>query len=360
MTIGELKEYIFDNNKIEYVLEQLHCHNIQYHEKHNYFSACFPDGDNPQGINIKNDKYLNYRSFSRNVSYDEGKDIVDLIQYIFKKDFKESVKYLHDLFGLSYSFKKQAVVKDEKINPLEVFTKHLKANRKQRINVEDIQTLSEDILDNYIPLLHLSWVREGITERARSKFGIAYSFKRNRIMIAIRHWLTGELLGFNARTTIENFEEFGIKKYWLTPTYQKANNLYGLYENRKSIEKAGYLVIAESEKSVMKRFSLFDETVVALQGKSMSEEQRRIILGLNIREVIVALDSDVNLNEVRFLCEQFYGLRNVSYMCDKYQLLKDKQAPMDAHNKVYQFLFKNRVKYDEKEHNEYLNSLKKR
>jgi DNA primase len=84
----------------------------------------------------------------------------------------------------------------------------------------------------------------------------------------MRYWLTGELLGFNQRTTVENYEEFGIKKYFITPTYPKALNLYGLYENYDAIQKAGYVVVAESEKSVLKRDSLGDSTVVALSGKA--------------------------------------------------------------------------------------------
>ena len=358
MDITSLKKHIYENNKIEYVLCELKCHNINYNSKHNYYSASFPDGDNPQGINIKNNQYLNYRSFSRDVSYDDEQDIIDLVQYITKKGFVDSVKYLHSLLNLQYTYKKKPEKVEEKPDPLWVFKKIQQS--KKRVDVAEIHTLDEELINDYVPLLHINWFKEGIMEWTRKKFGIAYSYKRKRVMMPIRHWLTGELVGFNARTTVENYDDFDISKYWITPTYKKHLNVFGLWENRESIEKVGYVVIAESEKSVYKRHSLFDETVVALQGKSMSEEQRRILLGLNVKEIIIALDKDVSRNEVRHLCEQFYKIKTVSYMWDTQNLLNDKEAPMDASSKAYNYLFKYRVRYDEKEHDEYLKSLKKR
>ena len=131
------------------------------------------------------------------------------------------------------------------------------------------------------------------------------------------------------------------------------------YENYISIQKAGYVVVAESEKSVLKRDSLGDGTVVALSGKSMSDEQVRILIGLNV-EIVIALDVDVDINEIRHIAEKFYNIRLVSYIYDKWSLLTDKQAPMDASNKIYQFLFNHRVKYDAFEHEEYLKSLEKK
>ena len=205
----------------------------------------------------------------------------------------------------------------------------------------------------------MSWAKEGITERTRKKFGIAYSYKHKRIVIPLRFWLTGELLGFNQRTTIENYNEFGIKKYFITPTYPKCLNLYGLYENYESIQKAGYVIVAESEKSVLKRDSLGDSTVVALSGKSISDEQIRILVGLNV-EIVIALDNDVDVNEIRFLCDKFKNIRKVSYIKDFMGILGEKDAPMDSSNKDYQFLFNNRIVYDRNEQRKYQESLKKR
>lgn len=151
----------------------------------------------------------------------------------------------------------------------------------------------------------------------------------------------------------------GIKKYFITPHYQKSLNLYGLYENYDSIQKAGYVVVAESEKSVLKRDSLCDSTVVALSGHTISAEQIRILIGLNV-EIIIALDNDIQLQEIRFICEKFYRIRPVSYIKDNYELLGEKDSPMDGENKIYKYLLEHRTKYDNTEHNLFLKGLGKK
>lgn len=361
MTISELKKYIYENNKIEHVLESLQCHNIKHHDNHDYYSAAFPDGDNPQGVIIQNNEYLNFSSFSRSGEFsNDANDIITLAEYITKKNFVDSVKHLHNILGLEYKWKKSPQKQQEQREedkPLYVFEKHKKS--KKKIDVADIHVLDEELLDEFVPLLYIDWYREGIAPWTRDKFGLCYSYKRKRVIIPHRHWLTKELVGFNMRTTVANYEELGITKYWISPTYQKSLNLYGLAENYNDIQNAGYVVVAESEKSCLKRDSLCDSTVVGLSGKTMSDEQARILIGLNV-EIVIGLDRDVDINEVRFICEKFYHIRPVSYIWDKWGLLKEKDAPMDASNKIYQFLFKYRVKYDEYEHKEYLKSLNKR
>lgn len=356
MTISELKRYIYENDKIRFVLESLNCHNINYDERGECFSAAFPDGDNPKGIIVSNNEYLNYKSFSRGVSFTDGKDIVDLVQYVTKKDFVGSVKYLHSILGLKFGYKKEEKVEDKKFDPLAIFKKVLMSKHKSD-NVE-IQTIDEGTLDEFVPMLHISWLRDGIIEKTRKKFGLCYSYKRKRVIIPLRNWLTGELMGINARTTVDNYDELDIRKYYISPSYQKTLNLFGLYENYETIKEAGYVVVYEAERSVLKRDSMNDPTGVALSGHILSEEQVRILIGLNV-EIVIALDKDVPIEEVWNACEKFYRLRNVSYIYDEHDVLKEKESPADGNKKVFDFLFKYRIPYDKDKHEKYLESLKK-
>ena len=358
MTINELKEYIYNENKIEYILEQLGCHEIKYNNQKEYWSAAQPDGDNPQGVNIRNNQYLNYRSFSRGIDFEDGQDLISLVETIKKLSFIESVKYIHKVLELPFEFKKREEKPQKKYDPLSVFKKVLRCNRRV-VNVEDIHTLDNKLLDDYIPMLHIDWVREGVTERARKKFNIAYSYRHKRIVIPHYYWMTNELIAFNMRTTVPNYEEFGIKKYYLSNGYNKALNLYGYCQNKDEIERKGYCTLVESEKSVLKRYSLGDGTCLALSGKSLSTEQIRIINSLKINELIICLDNDVNIDEVRWMAEQFKHRVKVSYIKDFIGILGEKDSPCDARNKDYQFLFDNRIVYDKSEQRKYLNSLKK-
>lgn len=357
MTISELKEYIYKEQKIKYILEEIGCHDVKYNSQKEYYSAAHADGDNPMGVVIRNNKYLNYRSFSRGIDYEDNQDLISLVESTNKLSFIEAIKYLHKILELPFEFKKQEEKPKKKFDPLNVFKRVMRSSRKA-INVDDIHVLDDKLMDDYIPMLHIDWVREGITERTRKKFNLSYSYKHKRIVVPLRYWMTGELLGFNQRTTVENYDEFNIKKYFITPTYPKHLNLYGLYENYDAIKKAGYVVVAESEKSVLKRDSLGDSTVVALSGKSISDEQVNILIGLNV-EIIIGLDKDVDINEVRFICEKFKNIRKVSYIYDFMEMLNKKDAPMDARNKDYQFLLDNRIVYDRAEQRRYQESLEK-
>ena len=361
MTCNEIKKYVFDNNKVEYVLEKLGCHSIEFHPNENQYMAAFPDGDNKAGIVIKNNIKLNFYSYSRGINVSEERDIVYLIQKVNKVTFPEAVRYLHNLFGLNYSFNKNKKEENKnKFNPLEIFEKNSSKCKYKNVLDFNYESLDESVLDDFVPIIHIDLFREGIMPWSIKKFGLGYSYKFKRTIFPIRHWATGELLAYNARTSIENYDLFDIKKYYISPGYNKSMNLYGLWENYKDIEKADYIVIGEAEKSVLKRDSFGDSTWVALEGKSISNEQVNIILNLDIHEVIIALDKDVDIQEVRHICEKFWRYRKTSYIWDKYNLLGDKDSPADALNKVYQFLFKYRIKYNEVEHQKYLKGLEKK
>ena len=360
MTVLELKKYIFHEGKIEFILNEIGCGHIVYHPTKEYYSCSNCNGDNKTAINISNNEYLNCRNYTREKEFDENSDLLTLVQYnksLNNKNFSffDTVKYLHKLLGLPLTFKKQEE-KKEVVDPLYIFKK-VKAKRKRQ-NVLDFRVLDESELQDFVPYVHIDFFKEGIMPWTVKKFGLAYSYRFKRNVIPLRYWLTGELLGFNMRTSVENYELFDIKKYFITPGYPKQMNLFGLWENKETIQEKGYVVVYEAEKSVLKRDSLNDSTGVAVSGHEISDEQVKILIGLNC-EIIIAFDKDIDIDHVRHCCEKFYRIRKVSYIWDKYDLLGEKDSPADAQNKIFEFLMQYRVTYDYDEHNKYLKSLKK-
>lgn len=97
---------------------------------------------------------------------------------------------------------------------------------------------------------------------------------------------------------------------------------------------------------------------MALSGCELSEEQVKILIGLDV-EIIIALDKDIPLNHIRYCCEKFYGIRKISYIYDRWDLIGKKDSPTDASNKIFDFMLRYRINYDQNEHKEYLKSLKK-
>lgn len=352
-----LKKYIFENEKIEYVLDQIGCHNIKYHSNKDFFSCSNYNGDNPAAVNVKNNQYLNVTNWTRDKEFDGNSDVITLVQYNKGCSFIDAVKYLHSILGLEYKWSKPQKKAHPPVKLCDRFEKYKQKYYKNDVN--DIQFLDEDLLNDYVPLLYIGWFHEGIMPWTAKKFGLAYSYKRKRVIVPMRYWLTGELLGINARTTVENYEEFGIKKYFLTPTYPKNTNLYGLYENYDSIQKAGYVVVYEAEKSVLKRDSLNDSTGVALSGHFISDEQVSILIGLNV-DIIISMDKDVRIEQVWHICSKFYKIRNVYFTYDKWDVLGEKDSIADMSNKIHGFFMKHKFKYDAVEHKKYLDSFNKK
>lgn len=362
MTVLELKKYIYEQQKIEFILNEIGCGHIVYHENKNYYSCSNCNGDNTGAINIKNNEYLNCVNYTREKDFDDNSDLLTLVQYNKKLSnnnfsFFDTVKYLHNILGLQLTYKKKEEKKEEVVDPLYIFKKVKK--RKRRCDVLDIKTIEEDELHDFVPHVHIDFYREGIMPWTIKKFGLAYSYRYKRNIIPLRYWLTGELLGFNMRTSVENYEMFDIKKYFITPGYQKQMNLFGLWENKEGIQEKKYVVVYEAEKSVLKRDSLNDPTGVAVSGHEISDEQAKILIGLNV-EIIIAFDKDIDIEHIRHCCEKFYGIRKISYIYDKWDLLDDKDSPADACNKIFEFMMQYRTTYDESEHRKYLKSLERK
>lgn len=351
MEIQELKQYIIDNNKIETILSSLGCHHIS--NKGKYFTCARPTGDNPQSIVVYCDNITVKMYTGERI---EG-DLISLVMGLKNIDFIQALKWIHKELGLEWSNKKKKVEKP-KVDVLSVFTSKLKSTHKY--NVNDIEIYDDDIIKEYADCLYKTWVKEGITEKARKVFQIGYSFDKNRIIIPEHWWCgNGELVGISSRTTNPLYKELGIPKYYPIIKYQKSKNLYGLYQNMQTIQQNKIVVVAEAQKSVLKRYSKLDGTVVACESHSLSDEQVSILIGLNV-EICIAFDKDVELQEVLETCEKFYNLRKVSFIYDFYDLLDEKESPMDKSNKIYKFLFEHRKIYNEKWHEKMLNGREKK
>lgn len=343
MDASALKRYIYENGKVEYILEKIGCHQIRYMPSSDMFVCANYNGDNPTAVNVKNNIYLNVTNWTRTKEFSDTSDIITLTQYNKQCSFIDAVKLLHAIIGIEYTYETKRAT-NVCVQFAQAFINVLCG--KKGLSDHEVAYIDETTLEDYSPILHIDWIRQGIIERTRKKFGLAFSYRKNRVIIPLRHWKTGKLLGTNSRTVLKDYQRLGIKKYFITPTYQKTLNLYGLYENMEDIKKANYVVVYEAEKSVLRRDSLRDPTGVAIQGHSMSMDQVGILIGLGVEEIIIAMDKDVPEDEVWYMCDKFYGVRKVSYIWDQYNLLGEKDSPADAPRSIFDVLFANRIVYD--------------
>lgn len=359
MTIQELKKYICHNDKIPFILDTLKCTEIRYHPSKNYYSCCNADGgDNPTAVNVYNTETLTVVDYTRDLSsLSRYPDLITLIQYYQKSDFRQAIVWLHQVLNLPLTAPSNPETTNE--DPLSIF----KSLRRYKKNSIEYRILNENILLDFYPYVHKDFAKEGILKSTIKKFNLGYSYACQRTIIPIRYWQNGDLIGIRGRTSIPNYEMFDIPKYFPIKTYQKSINVYGLWEQYQDIINAGSVVIFEGEKSTLKLDSLQPAVLslsgrhwygVSLSGHDLSEEQLKILCGLNLQEYIIAFDKDIPETKIWETCEKFYHFRNVSYIFDNESLLKDKDSPIDQGIKTFLNLINHRIPYDANHHEKYM------
>lgn len=337
MLANELRQYIIDNNKTQHVVEKFGCHGFKEFKKE--YRCGLPSSNNTTSVSIYKDSLIT-KIFKPDSDIVRG-DIFTLCMDIFNISFVDANKKIHEILDLKYSFNKKKK-EEKKVNILDVFER---ASSKNKVYVNDINIYDDDILSDIISLPHINWIREGIMPWTCEVFNIGYSPKHRRITIPHRYWCgtKNEYLGIMGRTVIENYDIFDIPKYFPLKAFPKSMNIYALQENYKGIQEAGYIVVFESEKSPLRRHSLGDYTGVALGGHELSDEQIKILIGLNV-EIIIAMDKDVPEEHVVKMCNNFKDIRKVSYIKDEFNVLKPKDSPADARDKIYKILLNRRIK----------------
>lgn len=348
MLANELILYIYENDKVEFILENIGCHHITSSAKE--FRCGLPNHTNKTSVSVKKTPSLKGKIFySNNASV--GGDIITIVMEVAELKFIDALKHIHQLLDLDFKpMSKSTEVKQS--SPLDIFNK-IKMKSINRFSINDIPTYENDCLDEYIPNLHISWLREGILSFTAKEFGIGFDEKSRRIVIPHRSYSTGEIVGIIGRTTIENSDMFDIPKYFPLKAYSKSVNLYGIFENYDTIQKAGYCVVGESEKFVLKRHSRLDGTCTALCCHDMSDEQYRILLGLDV-DIIISLDKGISEEYIWSICNRFYGVRKIYYTFDKYNILEDKESISDKSNKIYNWFINNKIEFDDNKRREYL------
>lgn len=337
MTSRQLKDYLYNNPSfIVKVLESLDCHEIK-HTPNKRVSAALPDGDNPMSVQVLIDNnWLNTVVHTR--SDYKGKDIYDFVGYIKKCNFRNAFLYICRVLNLDCTFEYTSKAVNETYEFLKGFSSGNIQYSTQRIKNTP---LDDSILEGYINFPHKKFLDDNLSIQSQQKFQISYDIHNQRILIPIRN-TEGRLVTIKGRTIHDDWKEKGIMKYVAYYPYSASCILFGYYENYWNILLQQEVILVESEKAVIQADSYGVNNVVALSKKTISDEQLYKIIQLNV-DVTLALDKDVELDELKQLAEEFQGLCNVYAIYDTENLLDDKDSPFDKGADIWKELYKNKI-----------------
>ena len=339
----ELKYYIWQNNLVSFVLENIGCNNIR--EYSNCIRCSNSDGDNSNAIVVFMDiPLMNVINNTRSINNGNTGDIISLVSYTKGLNYIDTIKYLHSILRLS-----NIDISQLEYDAAEIIDNTKYEEQEEKRKAEYQKALAKDIKlynNSGIKSITVDWLKEGIVYKGIEKFDIRISNDNSQILIPIKN-TDGEIVGINKRTTrtAEEIKLLGIPKYQLTSRFNKSDYIYGLYENENSIKEKGYAVIFEGCKSVLQRATMQDNTGLSILGHCISDRQAEILASLNLNEVVIAFDKDISKDEIEYNCYKLidFGCRKVSYIYDTDNLLNSKDSPTDAGNKIYMELFNKRV-----------------
>ena len=340
MDAQTIKEYIFSNNKIEVVLENLGMHHIQWHNRNEYITCGMPDGDNPSSTVIYCDNsFFMVKAYTRDIVDPYGiSDIISLVSFIKKTIFTQSINWLCELFGLDY------YVDNISDDPTLGYFKTFDALMKPKTSLEvQLKPIPEETLKAYLPWDNTIFYEDHIDWETQAEFELGLDVFSHRITIPIRDEM-GRLVGVKGRRAWDVVDEWNPKYIYLHQC-AKSRICYGLYKTLPYIRERNEIIVCESEKGVMQLWTYGYRNCVAVGGHSISQQQQDLIIQSGAATVIIAFDKDVSEEIVRKDAESLSLYRRVEYILDFNNILDEKESPMDNPNKWIDLYEKNRKLY---------------
>lgn len=292
-------------------------------------------------------------------------NIFDLIMEVEGITFKQAFDMVCGMKGVSStgSTKVVGLIKDNKRNhldeELELLNRHL---RKDRVDIK-IPTLpyySNNLMNIFCDVMPDSWKEEGITEEVFQSFNCKFSISENCCLIP-HYDINNHLIGIRSRNFSQRQLDSG-RKYipftieGMTYRFPSHYNLYGINTNQVAIRRLRKVVIVEGEKGVLQYASMFGidmNIALATMGRSFSEVQKKIILSMNVEEVIIAYDKQwideelenknskvykdfvKHINKIRKIYLMLRDFVNISVILCWDDRLDYKDSPLDKGKQVF-------------------------
>ena len=279
--LKEIKKELLDNpEKLEELLEYFNFYNIHIHQSYISFGRAIDSSKKSIVIRLEKNDYLYVSDYARNINQDlftyiseqrlvDFKDIISVVRKILKIDDFSIFREPQGIFGGFY----------EKIRKKNEYT---------------CRTYDESILNKYVALANMRFIRDNITIETQQFFNIRYDVESQGIVIPIYNQV-GELMGVKVRCNYD-VQDGEMKYYYLIPC-QMSQTLYGYSQNYNYLVN-NVIYIFESEKSVMQCYSYGIRNCVALGSGSISRKQVQMLLELNPKKIIFMHDVGFDLENI--------------------------------------------------------------
>lgn len=351
MNFKDLREQLTDES-IKNILAQFNVEPVLEDEKKIIFPTCCHnlDGGSPKLYYYKDNKL-----FHCYTECNGAFDVFTLLQKMYRLRGQEiTLRQAVEVCDLDASEitpeDLQMRVDDDIRYMQELNARHLEP---LKIRTYDKKILNQFSFD-YMGLM--PWMQEGIGIEAMQKFNIRYDAAKQAIIIPNFDY-NGQLIGIRARY----FRPQDIQKGKYRPVlhngilyaHPTGRTFYGVWENHPNIERKHTAVIFEGEKSVLLYGTIYgndNNLALATLGQNLTKDHIQALLKMNVRNVILAYDSDYeDYNQLQVVEDKYRAKAkilepyfNVSYLMDWDFDLPYKSSPIDGGRETFEKLLRNR------------------
>lgn len=345
--LREIEKRIYDEERIEELLEHLGCWNINYEQGGSLIVAGLPNGDNPRSVQVRNNESLSSAIRSKGV---KGSifDLVSSIKYDaitnaeMIENLSKSKYWICNIFNymefIDEFYRDTAKIELQK-KDYNKWLKKVSPRKKKK------SELTNDIISDYdendiIP--YVGWVEEGLQINTQKHFGVSIDVQTERITFPV-HNKDGEVIGLKGRYIGNDEEISNHKKYIYVKPCNKSIELFNLHRAIPHIIARKEVIIVEGGKTTMYLTQWNFPNAVSVEGDSLSEQQVKLLkdLGIDIN-FIFAYDKDKGLDYVMSEASKVKG-RMRNFIFDSNNLLTEKDSPTDKGENVWNELYNNNI-----------------
>ena len=280
--LNKIKEQLIEQpEKLIELLERFDFEHINHRGSEIRFARSDSGGANIS-IRLKNNQYCVVFDWSRGVT-------TDIISYIIQEksvEFRDVLQVTKKILGLGNDWKPQ----QKKVLFGGIYNNLACKNKEIQL-----KTYDDSVLDKYEKAGNLMFLRDGISLSSQKFWDIRFSLEDNRIIIPIRNEYS-ELVGAKGRLNDDADED--NPKYLYTIPVAMSQLLYGYSENYQYLY-GNDVILVESEKSIMQAWDFGVRNIVALGSHSLSEKQTKLLLQLQPKKIIIAMDEGLGFEHTK-------------------------------------------------------------
>lgn len=302
--------------------------------------------------------YIESRTFHCYSNCGNIGNLINLLIHIKQYEVKDAINEIKQFFGYDSTptLRRGFRIKKER--------KKLTVNDVTLQKIDSPEKAYVYTLHKQIPIKEFEL--DGISFRTIKKFDIRYDIKNNQIVIP--HFCPFDdkrVIGIRCRELDENkIERFGkYHPYYFegnTYAHKLGENLYGLNFTKDNIKKYKKAIIVEGEKGVMQLQNMYPNTniSVALCGSNMSLYQKKLLIDLDVKECLFALDKQYQtIEEMNMWRDKIIKMASdlIQNGVECYMLLDDiqgligyKDSPVDCGKEIFEKLIKNKIRIEDK------------